>query len=46
MKQGDGIKPFVTGIRDYIHVVDLARGHLSAMQKIDEDCGLKVYWLT
>ncbi|PVD23280.1 hypothetical protein C0Q70_16546 [Pomacea canaliculata] len=28
-------------IRDYIHVVDLARGHLSAMQKIDEDCGLK-----
>ncbi|XP_025110998.1 UDP-glucose 4-epimerase-like isoform X2 [Pomacea canaliculata] len=31
------------GIRDYIHVVDLARGHLSAMQKIDEDCGLKIY---
>lgn len=24
-----------TGVRDYIHVVDLAKGHLSALEKID-----------
>lgn len=24
-----------TGVRDYIHVVDLARGHLNALQKLD-----------
>ncbi len=34
-----------TGVRDYIHVVDLAKGHVAALQKyIDEpNCGLKVY---
>lgn len=34
-----------TGVRDYIHVVDLAEGHVAALQKyIDEpNCGLKVY---
>ena len=25
-----------TGVRDYIHVVDLAKGHVSALKKIDE----------
>jgi len=25
-----------TGVRDYIHVVDLAQGHLKALQKIDD----------
>lgn len=25
-----------TGVRDYIHVVDLARGHLAALRKLDE----------
>ena len=32
-----------TGVRDYIHVVDLANGHVKALNKIKENCGLKVY---
>lgn len=32
-----------TGVRDYIHVVDLAVGHVAALKKLDEDCGCKVY---
>jgi UDP-glucose 4-epimerase len=28
--------PDGTGVRDYIHVVDLAQGHLKALQKIDD----------
>lgn len=32
-----------TGIRDYIHVVDLAQGHLAALNKIDCFNGMKVY---
>ena len=32
-----------TGVRDYIHVVDLARGHVKALNKIKENCGLKIY---
>jgi len=32
---GDYDTPDGTGVRDYIHVDDLARGHLLAMQKID-----------
>lgn len=32
-----------TGVRDYIHVVDLAEGHAVAINKIEEECGLKVY---
>lgn len=32
-----------TGVRDYIHVVDLARGHVCAVAKLAEKCGLKVY---
>ena len=35
--------PDGTGVRDYIHVVDLAQGHVAALKKIDADCGLKVY---
>lgn len=31
-----------TGVRDYIHVVDLAKGHVSALNKIKENCGLFV----
>ncbi len=27
-----------TGVRDYIHVVDLAKGHLKALQKLDKGC--------
>jgi UDP-glucose 4-epimerase len=29
-----------TGVRDYIHVEDLARGHLKALTKIGKSCGL------
>ena len=29
-----------TGVRDYIHVVDLARGHVCAIQKLETNCGL------
>lgn len=32
-----------TGVRDYIHVVDLAKGHVAALEKIKENAGLKVY---
>lgn len=32
-----------TGLRDYIHVVDLAQGHVSALAKLEEMCGLKIY---
>ena len=32
-----------TGVRDYIHVVDLAKGHVCALAKIAEKCGLKIY---
>jgi UDP-glucose 4-epimerase len=32
-----------TGIRDYIHVVDLAVGHLSALEKLSQNSGLVTY---
>ncbi len=35
--------PDGTGVRDYIHVVDLAIGHVKALKKIEENAGLKVY---
>ena len=35
--------PDGTGVRDYIHVVDLARGHLCALKKLEEKPGLVIY---
>ena len=35
--------PDGTGVRDYIHVVDLAVGHVKAIQKIFDKPGLAVY---
>merc|ERR1712004_397270 len=35
--------PDGTGVRDYIHVVDLALGHVAAVNKLNEKCGCKVY---
>ena len=35
--------PDGTGVRDYIHVVDLAKGHLKALDKIREEKGVKIY---
>jgi len=32
-----------TGVRDYIHVVDLARGHLKALEKVMETKGVEAY---
>ena len=32
-----------TGVRDYIHVVDLALGHIAAVNKISKDKGLFIY---
>lgn len=35
--------PDGTGVRDYIHVVDLALGHVAALKAIECKCGLAVY---
>ena len=36
--------PDGTGVRDYIHVVDLAKGHVKALEKLDkENEGLYIY---
>ena len=36
--------PDGTGVRDYIHVVDLAKGHVKALEKLDkEQQGLYIY---
>lgn len=32
-----------TGVRDYIHVVDLAKGHLKALDKISSNSGVSIY---
>ncbi len=34
--------PDGTGVRDYIHVVDLAAGHVAALKKLATNCGLFV----
>jgi UDP-glucose 4-epimerase len=34
--------PDGTCVRDYIHVVDLARGHVAALKAIQADCVFKV----
>ncbi|QYE97625.1 UDP-glucose 4-epimerase GalE [Paraclostridium sordellii] len=35
--------PDGTGVRDYIHVVDLAQGHVKALEKLEEQPGLVTY---
>ncbi len=32
-----------TGVRDYIHVVDLAKGHIKAIEKVTKDKGIDKY---
>ncbi len=32
-----------TGVRDYIHVVDLAKGHIKALQKLSENPGIQAF---
>ncbi len=40
---GDYDTPDGTGVRDYIHVVDLARGHIKALEKLTSKPGLVTY---
>lgn len=40
---GDYPTPDGTGVRDYIHVEDLARGHLLAIEKLSKENGLFTY---
>ena len=35
--------PDGTGVRDYIHVVDLAKGHIKALEKLEQNPGLVTY---
>ena len=35
--------PDGTGVRDYIHVVDLAIGHVYALKAIENKCGLEIF---
>ena len=35
--------PDGTGVRDYIHVVDLAKGHVAALNKLSDGAGLFTY---
>ena len=35
--------PDGTGVRDYIHVCDLASGHVAALNAINNNCGLAIY---
>jgi UDP-glucose 4-epimerase len=44
MVYGDDYEtPDGTGVRDYIHVMDLAKGHLKALEKLTSDSGLVIY---
>ncbi len=40
---GDYDTPDGTGVRDYIHVVDLARGHLAALERLTEVSGVHTW---
>ena len=35
--------PDGTGVRDYIHVVDLALGHVKAIKKLEDKAGVSIY---
>lgn len=35
--------PDGTGVRDYIHVVDLAKGHVAALKKVEKGSGVSIY---
>lgn len=38
------IQKIGTGVRDYIHVVDLAKGHIKALEKLEkENTGIYIY---
>ena len=35
--------PDGTGVGDYVHVMDLARGHVAALKRIRDNCGVDIY---
>ncbi len=35
--------PDGTGVRDYVHIVDLALGHVASLKLLDTNCGCKIY---
>lgn len=35
--------PDGTGVRDFIHVMDLAKGHVKALKKLEDHLGLSIY---
>ena len=35
--------PDGTGVRDFIHVMDLAKGHVKALKKLEDHSGLSIY---
>lgn len=35
--------PDGTGVRDFIHVVDIAKGHVKALKAIEQQCGVAIY---
>lgn len=35
--------PDGTGVRDYIHVMDLARGHVAALKAVEDNVGVGIY---
>ena len=37
--------PDGTGVRDFIHVMDLAKGHVKALKKLEDHSGLSIYTL-
>ena len=39
----DSDTPDGTGVRDYIHVVDLAKGHVNAVEKVTSSTGVNIY---
>ena len=40
---GDWPTPDGTGVRDYIHVVDLATGHVAALNKMNDQTGVHIF---
>ena len=35
--------PDGTGVRDYIHIVDLAQGHVCSLDLVDKKCGFEIF---
>ncbi|MFF0817855.1 UDP-glucose 4-epimerase GalE [Rhodococcus sp. NPDC003318] len=40
---GDYVTPDGSAIRDYVHVVDIARGHVTALDHVDDRAGMQLF---